>query len=81
MDIYLIVNMSKTREHRRSWWQLWIPPEARPSCIYYVKEQAENEIVRLKKMVPEDDFVLYKGIAEMVMKQNYDCSQVAFTLE
>lgn len=40
-----------------------LPDYRRPSYIHYYKREAEEELLRLQKRYPEQEFVLFESIA------------------
>jgi hypothetical protein len=58
MSAYLIVDIAHTQETK--WlWQRLIPESSQPTIIHTHKEIAERELLRLKRVHPEGEFVLF----------------------
>ncbi len=62
MTFYLIVDMSEN-EWQGSWDHEVIPQRKRPTYIHWDEDEAEKELLRLKKKSPQGDFVLFKAIS------------------
>jgi hypothetical protein len=62
VDYYLIVDMSQN-EWKRMWDHEELPQRKRPRYIHWYRDNAEKELLRLKKDFPDGDFVLFKAVA------------------
>jgi hypothetical protein len=66
MKSYIIVNESELLD--TPYFGVEIPKNSRPSFIHLDKEQALDEITRLKRKSPECSFTLYESIAHYGQK-------------